>query len=525
VSAGLTRARRAGLGAGVVLALALALAAGALATELSDWWYWRVDLSERGRNSVDRATLERIDNLADELVVHTFLRPLASPYDGVSSQALRRVTDYLHVVQSARRGKLSVVHHDLSDLEAVQEVQRSLGSEGENLVVVEYRGRRARFGVFGEAVSVDWGNPTLDAVSYLTERGIPNVIDPRTWNPRPGAYQPARLLEASVESVFAAAVARVASEDSPRVVFSTGHGEPAIDGTTAGSLSALSRELAADGFQVGTWDPASGGVPADCAVLAVLGPRQALASGALERIRAYLDRGGRVVASASEEEPAALDELLRPYGLGLVPGVVCEAVRDESGSLVEGVPQCAVLSIGGRGLAEGHPVSDLLRRNGLRLVLSHSAALERGAEPGGGQILDLVHTSPEAWRDLRMPPAGTLNYALDQELGERVGPATLIALVERRATADVGAVRLLAAGSTGFLVDQNFAKNRAFLRAAFNWMAEREERVDVAPVAEDRTVLDVARGRGLGLVSALLIGVLPASALVTGLCVAWRRRR
>lgn len=524
------RGTRASYALQVLLALALAVAAAVLATEAADWWYVRADLSARGRNTVDPATLERVDNLEDELEIHTFLRPLERPYDRVSAVALRRVLDYLALVQNARRDVVKLVHHDLGELAGAMEEQRQLGVEGENLVVLRYQGRRTAFSVFGEAVAVDWGNPTLDGVRYLTERGIPNAIDPRTFDPRPGSFEPARIEGSAVEAVFAAAVARVSAEDAALVCFSTGHGEPDPGGTLAGSVRALAHELSADGFQVRPWSPADGAVPEGCAVLAVLGPRQPFEGAALERVRSYLDGGGRVVATLGEESPEALQELLAGYGLSIAPGIVCEPVRDASGAEVEGLPECALLSIGARGLAEGHPVTDLMRRNGLRLALAYSASFERGADPGGGRVRDLVRSSPDAWRDLRDPRSGGYDFALDQAGGEQVGAATLAALVERSAGPGDAAgaareLRLLAVGSTAFLTDQAFAKNRAFLRAAFNWMAERDYRVDVAPLAEDTTAIDVVRGRELGVLSSTLWLGLPAAAALAGILVGWRRRR
>ena len=524
------RGTRAAYALQVGLALALAVAAAVLATEVAGWWYVRADLSAAGRNTVDPATLERLDHLEGELEVHTFLRPLERPYDALSAAALRRVVDFLFQVENARRGKVAIVHHDLYDLAAAQESQRELGVAGENVVVLRHGDRKTAFGVFGEAVAVDWGNPSLDGIQYLTERGIPNAVDPRTW--KAGVFEPARITGSAVEGVFAAAVARVSAADRPLACFSTGHGEPPAEGTLPGSASALARELAADGFEVRAWDPEQGGVPAGCAVLAVLGPRQPLAGPALERVRAYLDGGGRAVVTLGEEAPEALSELCAGYGLSIAPGIVCETVRSETGAELEGLPECAQLSIGARGMAEGHPVTDLMRRSGLRLALAYSASFDRGAVPGGGRILDLVRASPDAWRDLRDPRPphnGRYDFALDPGGGERVGPATLVALVERPAAGAGGSapreLRLLAAGSTAFLLDQNFAKNRAFLRAAFNWMAERDERVDVAPRADDTTAIDVARGRELSILSYTLGLALPCASVLAGVLVGWRRRR
>ncbi|MEM7308160.1 MAG: Gldg family protein [Planctomycetota bacterium] len=531
----MTRGTRVSYGVQVLVAVVLATIVGLLVMEVADWSYVRVDLSERGRNSIDPATVERIGNLEDELVIETFFRPLARPYDAVSAEALRRVSEFLFLVATNERATVTLRHNDMTDAATVQERQRELGVQGENLFVVRYGERKAVVRVFGEAVVINWGNPTGDLVGYLTERGIANVVNPRTW--RPNQFEPARLVSVRTEEVLAEAVARVSAAEAPRVYLSKGQGERDPAGTLVGSVRALAGELERDGFAVSTWDPtADGAVPADCELLAILGPTQPFRPDHLDYVRGYVDSGGRLVAAVGLEPPTGrgtLVALLEDYGLRYVPGVVCQEVTNVLGQLVEGAPECAVLMVDAQGMSSSHPVTDALRRRDRRLLFSNSPSLERGASPQGGQLLDLVFSSRESWRDERDARTGGYNYALDQGRGERKGRYSLAALAQFRATAsdvvgppgEVREARVLAVASAAFFSDGYFQRNRDFLRGAFNWMVERDYRVDVAPRSFEGSAIDVARGSELATLTWLLWLVLPGLCIVVGGFVSWRRRR
>jgi hypothetical protein len=437
----------------------------------------------------------------------------------------------LALLENARRGKVTVTHHDMSDPATVLEAQLALGIEGENVVVVRYGGRKSVIRVFAETAAMDWGNPTEVGLRYLTERGIPNVVDPRTWNPDPRAFREPRLQGFYGESVLASAIARVSVEGSPHVYVSAGHGEPAIDGTLSTSYGRLARELERDGFRVDPWSDPTGAVPEDCDVLAVLGPRQPPAEPERRAIAEYLARGGRLVVAPGNEAPSAVGALLSLAGLKLADGIVCEEIRDQRGALHEGYPQCAILKVDGRTMAADHPVTELMRRNALRLEFSNTFSFERATSPAEGapevaRIRDLVRSTPEAWRDLRDPRTGAFDFALDQARGEAKGAATLVALAELEgAAADAKEGRVLALGAATFAADGMFEFNRDFLRAAFNWMAEREERIDIAPRTEDTSALDVERGREIAVLSWVLTLALPGASALVGGFVWWRRRR
>lgn len=533
---GMGRGTRLSFGLQIAVALVLAVAAAVLAMEVADWSYVRVDLSADGRNTLDPATVEMVRGLPEEagdLEIETFLRPLAPEFGEVSAQALAATSNLLTLVHVSLRDRVDLVHHDMTDLGAVQARQQELGISGENLVVVRLGERLATLRVFGDLAVVDWGNPTIDGVRYLSERGIPNAVDPRSW--RQNHFEKAWMQEFRGEEAFVAAVAKVSAGGSTRVLFSVGQGERTIDGTTSGSFAPFATSLARDGYDVGTWDPLTeGGVPEDCEVLILAGPKAPFPPEGEQELRDYLDRGGRVLAFlglGAPTGPGSLAQLLEDHGITPAPGVVCEPVADRLGNDVEGFVECATLMIRPPGMAADNTITEPLRRHRRTLQFSHTPSFDIGPSPQGGQVLPLLHADRDAWRDL-FDARGALDYALDparEEAGRRFVLAAAAQFVGSAEpgplAADHAGSRLVAVASTNGAVDRYFGANRDFLMNCVHWLADREHRVSVTPRQQRASVLDVSRSGALaGLTWGLGLG-LPALFGGIGLVVARRRRR
>jgi len=524
------RWKRFSFGLQATLAALLAGGAALLAVDVADWRYVRVDLSLTGRNSLDPALLDLVDKLPEPVVVDVFLRPLSGPYRDVSLRARQRTLDLLSVAASSRRGRFDVRLHEPSDFEATRERQRELGVEGENMVVVSCGQRHTELALFGELCVIDWGNPSEDNVRYLLGQGI-QPVDPRTWNPDPRAFRPADLREFRGEEALAQALLKVSSGNAPHVYFVEGHGEPALEGTQETELGRLRSALVRDGFQVGTWDPLkSPTVPADCAVLALIGPKQPYAERTRETIRAWAEGGGRVLAApdVSELEPdrdGGVSAVLRDFGMIVLRGIVCLPVTGATGERVEGDPYCSLLVIDENLLTASHPLTEPLRRRGRRVQFRSTPAFEFEADKG---VLPLVQTPPEAWRDL-FDARGQLDYRCNVAAGEGRERMRLAAARDLRATKDTatGAVRqgrVVGVASALFFANLDFNANRDFILNAFNWLAEREYRMAVTPLDRSTSFLDLERGNAKPvLVYSLWLGLPALSALIGGIVFLRRR--
>jgi hypothetical protein len=523
-----SRRTRVSLGLRALLAALLALGAAALAVDVADWRYVRVDLTARRSNTLDPAVLDVLDRLPEPVVIDAFLRPLAEPYRALSSAAENRVLELLTIVRNARRARVEVRVHDAKDFEAIQERQRELGTEGTNKLVFSCGARRDELELFGELFTVDWGNPTEPLVRYLAGQGIPGVVDPRSWQPgRP--FRPAALQDFHGEELLLQALLKVASGTAPKVCFLKGHGEPALDGSEPTDLSRLRAALERDGFEVGEWDPLKQpGVPADCAVLALIGARQPYQETTRATVKAWAEAGGRVVAAPDitelhDERAGGIVALLESFGIVTLPGIVCQPLVGFGGEKVDGNEQCSWLVIGERGLQPGHPLTETLRMRGRRVQFTTSPSFEGGVHGDAGVVLPLVTSASDSWRDLML-----YDFRLNPAKGEKSERCTLVATMQLRATKGAdGSVeqgRVLAVASAFFFGNDSIDVNRDFALNAFNWLAEREYRISVSPLEKSQSFLDLERSRAKPILTYTLWLALPGLCASIGFLVFLRRR-
>lgn len=524
----------------VLVACVLAFGAAALAIDLAESSFVRVDLSASGRNTLDPEVGAIVAGLSEPARVDVFFRPLAAPYDRVSLEAQSRMLELLFTAANAYRDRLEVTVWDERSLQRMRARQEELGVEGTNLLVVSCGERRSSVPLFGGLASVDWGNPTPRGARYLIEQGIGGAVDPSSYDP--SRLEPPRLVSFRGQEALAEALLKVAAGTRPKVLFTSGHGEADPFGSLSTDVGRFRRALERDGFEVGAWDgSAGGGLPADCELLFALGLEQPLRASEREAIERYVARGGRLIAAPSYREveeglEGATASLLFRYGMIAEPGVVCEPVNDALGRALEGLPECARLVVLGSELSPSHPLTRTLRQRGLRVEFVLAHAFRRGGLGPGGLLLDLIHSDERSWRDLA-GTAGQPDFRFDPA-GEKRGRERLVMLAElapavaedQAAEPDPGARaaqrgRVLGVSAATFFADGSFDTNRDFLLAAANWMVEREELVRVRPRSLGGNVLDLRQGRSRPVLSALALFVLPGALGLGGLLIAWRRRR
>lgn len=512
------------------LAVLLAVGAAVLAVDLADWRYARVDLTLTRSNTVDPAVLDVIDKLPEPVEIDVFLRPLVYPYDGVFRAARERLLEWLAVVQQTRRARLAVHVHDPKDFEAIQERQRELRTEGSNKVVVSCGGRRDELELFGELCTVDWGNPSDERlVQYLLEQGIPGVVD-RNWK-QGMPFRPARVQAFLGEELLTHALLKVSSGSAPRVYFAKGHGEPALAGQEPTDLGRLQSALERDGFELAEWDPlATPVVPADCEVLALIGPRQPYQERTRAAILAYAEAGGRVLAAPDlgeldEGRAGGLVELLRsnPFGVVTRPGIVCQPFVGNSGEKLDGTQQCAWLLLDERGMQPGHPLTEPLRARGRRVQFTLTPSFDSGGlQTESGLMLPLISSPLDSWRDFDG------DYRFNPAKGEKRDRYTLVTAKELRvAKGEDGSLRqgrLVAVASAYFFGNGSLDVNRDFALNAFNWLAQREYNLRVAPLRRGESFLDLQESRSRSVLTYSLWLALPALCAAIGLAIFLRRR-
>jgi hypothetical protein len=526
VSRGTGRWTRVSIGLQVALAVGLAAAcAGTLTWLAARPGLWlRVDLTADGRQTVDAALARLIDGLPRSTTAEVFFRPLDPPYTQAGAEAQRRMVELLKVARNQFPGKLVVIERDLSDVGAAGARMRELGLDEPNAVVLHDGEHQVVLRLLHDLARIDPGSPALGVAprleSFRGDQALGNA-----------------LLELGLDR-------------APVVCFSAGQGERELAGTELLELGGLRAALLADGFEVETWNAAeTPELPADCDVVAVIAPEQPFRPEALDALRAFAARGGRLLVVPGQRDRAGggpgaaggIGELLSDYGIEVEPGFVAQPLINSLGQPTYGDPRCATLTIGRAGMDRRHPVTESLWSLERHAVLSSSRAFRRGAVPENGVLLDVLRSSPAAWLDVPDPEG-----RLDWYPNPRVEPAGSFAVLlagsfqaaqppeqselDPLSVEEQHVTRILALGSADALGNGPsdgagpIDVNRDLALNAFNWLAAREHRLVVRPREHVARRLDLAGGAQKAM-NRVALGLLPGLALSAGLVLWWRRRR
>ncbi len=483
----------AGAAEGVLLAVALGLTAVLLGRAFAPW-----DVTAARRNSLEAATLTVLARIADP-VTATVIRPGLSELDPVFAE-VSRVLGRMAVAQPALR----VVGWDpAADPTAVPAAAASAAIDEQQLIrggaVILTRGPRRRAVSLLDLASI--GTDVLDAPAVHTLR---------------------------IEAALAQALAELASDVPVRVCATTGHGELPVSappderagGGGWGSWAPVADRLRADGMTVDTVE-LTGGVPAACRVVAVIGPIAPLAPAEALAIAGFLERGGGLLVALAGRDVgggAGGGGALAPTGLEAV--LADWGVRTPAAWVVD--PSLAVTLPLALRVVEGyadHPITaGFAGRRYTVWQRARPVLIDDGTA--------LVQTTAAGWAETE------LSSAPSRDARDLAGPVTLAAAVARAADPAAGSA---AARAGGRLVVLGSAEGLAAIYAerghggdllaaqAIGWLAGR-----VAPVAvaakNPEAVRLLMSTRERRAVAAVVIAIVPLVAVAL-LWLAGRRRR
>jgi ABC-type uncharacterized transport system involved in gliding motility auxiliary subunit len=127
------------------------------------------------------------------------------------------------------------------------------------------------------------------------------------------------------EAEMTGALIRVSKDDKKRILFLEGHGEPGTDNRDRTGFSIAKEILTKQGYEVGTLSLLTQtAVPDNTSMLTIAGPRKPFTTDELDRIQAYVDKGGHLLLMSDPDTQADLNPLLKHWGLALGPGVLVD---------------------------------------------------------------------------------------------------------------------------------------------------------------------------------------------------------
>lgn len=326
------------------------------------------------------------------------------------------------------------------------------------------------------------------------------------------------------------------------VYFTQGHGEKDTTSAERTGYTAVAQALGSDNYKVERLVLAQQQkVPDDATVVVIAGPRTDFLQPEIDALKAYLNRGGKLlVLFDPPDDPKApaqplLTGLLHDWGIAVGDDVVLDASgigrligTDASVPVVAQYPAHASTE-GLRGIMTAFPFA--------RSV----APVEGGVN--GRTAQRVLETSSQSWAEKDRASLATGKVTFDADKGDTQGPVSLGAAVAVPAPEPPPArssgnatpaapdadrkpeTRVLAIGDSDFAA--NFALgiqgNRDLFLNTVSWLAQQENLLAIRPrEPEDRRLtLTSAQQQNLMLLSIIVI---PALVFASGVYSWWRRR-
>lgn len=319
------------------------------------------------------------------------------------------------------------------------------------------------------------------------------------------------------EQVFSAAILALTSPKPLKAYYLAGHGEhdPASGDPQVGYMSFTSL-LQQNYIRVETLSLLqTNAVPGDCNLLILAGPIRPLAVQEVDRIKAYLNQGGRLLALLnynSVGRELGIEEVLRSWGVPLGDGVV----RDPDNSTSRSGLDILTHDFG------AHPVMNPILGSRLHMVLPRPVGpLGTNDTGAAGSQADVTVLAWSSASSLLTKGSEVLGLPGRRPLGVAVEQAEAPGVVTER-----GVTRMIVLGDSILLGNEMIESsvNREFADSMINWLLDRTALLEGAgpkPIHEYRLVVTSFQSSRIRW---LLLGALPAVVLSMG-GVIWLTRR
>jgi ABC-type uncharacterized transport system involved in gliding motility auxiliary subunit len=139
-------------------------------------------------------------------------------------------------------------------------------------------------------------------------------------------YQGRRqMADQTDENAITNALRKVLKKERQKVYFLAGHGERDLDDPKPGGFQVAKKALDNEGYEVESLNLLSrGAVSQDAALVIVAGPKKPLLSTEMQALKAYLEKGGRLLIMLEAFEDGGLKGFLAGYGVDLDNGLILD---------------------------------------------------------------------------------------------------------------------------------------------------------------------------------------------------------
>ena len=329
---------------------------------------------------------------------------------------------------------------------------------------------------------------------------------------------------------------KLLQQAQPKIYFVQGHGERDIAGSAGDGYGGIAERLKADNFLAEPLVLLQQDIPADASVVVLAGPKSDLLEPEIAKLKAYLAKGGKLLAMI--DPPQNVDApkltnvlaLMKEWSIDVGENAVLDPMSRLRGAQPD-VPVAARYPF--------HPIT-----NTFELLTAYPYARSVKAAdgpPAGRTVTAFVESGRNSWAESDLRTLTTKQTAEpDFDQGDVQGPVSLAVAVnapidgatppaadekEAEPTPSKPETRIVAVGDSDFVANSiaGTAGNTDMFLNMVNWLAQQENMIALRPRnPEDRRVSLTAGQDSMIFWFALVI--LPGLIFLAGVQTWWRRR-
>lgn len=314
------------------------------------------------------------------------------------------------------------------------------------------------------------------------------------------------------EEDLTSAILKVTRDALKQVCFVTGHGEKSLSDDSADGYTQVDASLKKESYLPKSVNLVSeNGVPADCNVLVIAGPRQSLFAQESAAVERYLEGGGETLILVDPDKETNLGDVFQAWNIKVGKNYVIDA--SGVGRLFGTGPAVPLVVDYGTSL-----ITKDFEGTMTFFPLARSVSIADKGQTGT-QVVELLKTSA---RSFTVPNLQRKEIKFDSKMDTQ-GPLSLGVAASRK-IGDKSA-RLVVIGNSVFAANQwiGLQRNGDLFFNTINWLVQDENLISIRPktITNRRVTLTESQAR---ILSWLDLFFLPGIVILSGIYIWWKRR-
>jgi len=316
------------------------------------------------------------------------------------------------------------------------------------------------------------------------------------------------------EEDITGAIVKVTSDKIKEVCFVTGHGEKSLTDGSQDGFTQVDAGLKKENYTTKTVNLiAENGVPPDCSVLVIAGPKQSYYPQETAMLGKFLDAGGNALIMVDPATDPKLDDLFQSWNVAVGSNVVVDA--SGMGQLFGGGPIIPVVQDFG-----SSPITKGFQGSVAFFPLARTAAIADKSKTIP-QTVELLKTSERSFTIPKLEP-GQKKISFDSKT-DKIGPLSL-GVTANRKVGDKDA-RLVVIGNSQFAANPwvTQQRNGDLFFNSIDWLTQDENLISIRPksATNRRVTLSEAQSAALHWLDLVF---LPGLVIFSGVYIWWKRR-